>query len=78
MSLESESKPKGPEWDRAALDGYWHALTDADTANSLIERHDTVTIDIGFRLLLSLCFRRTSCHACAKTEFTLVCCSDTV
>jgi hypothetical protein len=40
MSLESESKPKGPEWDRATLDGDWHALTDADTANSLIERHD--------------------------------------
>jgi putative heme degradation protein len=46
MSSESNSKPKGPEWDRAALDGDWHALTDAHTVNSLIERHDMYK-DVG-------------------------------
>jgi hypothetical protein len=46
LSLDSNTKPKVPEWDREALDGDWHALTHADTANSLIERHDMYK-DVG-------------------------------
>lgn len=47
-SVESNPKPKGPEWDRAALDGEWayNALAHADTANSLIDRHDMYR-DVG-------------------------------
>ncbi|KAF2683277.1 hypothetical protein K458DRAFT_418916 [Lentithecium fluviatile CBS 122367] len=47
-SVESEAKTDGPEWDRAALDGEWarNQLTHADTANSLIDRHDMYK-DVG-------------------------------
>jgi hypothetical protein len=46
LGLDSNTRSKRPEWDREALDGDWHALTHADTANSLIERHDMYK-DVG-------------------------------
>jgi hypothetical protein len=47
-SVENNTKSKGPEWGREALDGEWsrNALTHADTANSLIDRHDMYK-DVG-------------------------------
>lgn len=42
QNTESNQVERAPQWDREALDGEWvqNALTHADTANSLIERHD--------------------------------------
>jgi hypothetical protein len=43
-----DEKTDGPEWDREVLDGEWarNALMQADTAHSLIDRHDMYK-DVG-------------------------------